>query len=144
MFYFNQTSLVGMAANLFLVPLVGFVAVPAGLVSAFVSFFSEPAAALGFQLSVQLLRLATVALDFFSGLTLCRRQYRYALPAGDPSLLPDRMGLAEPAQNDPGPVGTGSGAGHDRRGRTLLVVSTLLASGPQGDGHRCAAGGLHT
>jgi competence protein ComEC len=68
LFHFNQTSLVGMAANLFLVPLVGFVAVPAGLVSAFVSFFSEPAAVLGFQLSVQLLRLATMALDFFSGL----------------------------------------------------------------------------
>jgi competence protein ComEC len=42
LFHFNQTSVVGIAANLFLVPLVGFVAVPAGLVSAFVHSFSNP------------------------------------------------------------------------------------------------------
>ncbi|BBO71301.1 DNA internalization-related competence protein ComEC/Rec2 [Desulfosarcina alkanivorans] len=70
LFHFNRTSLVGIAANLMLVPLVGFVAVPIGLVSAFAAIFCEPAAALGFRLSVQILRLASMGLDFFSGLSL--------------------------------------------------------------------------
>ena len=69
LFHFNQTSLVGLAANLFLVPLVGFVAVPVGLVSALAAFFFEPAAAMGFRLSVQILHLASMVLDFFSGLS---------------------------------------------------------------------------
>jgi competence protein ComEC len=36
-FYFNQISLVGLAANFFVVPLVGFVAIPLGLLSLFIS-----------------------------------------------------------------------------------------------------------
>jgi len=67
--HFNQTSVVGIAANLFLVPLVGFVVVPAGLVSASVSLFFEPAAALGFWLSIKILHLALMGVDFFSGLS---------------------------------------------------------------------------
>ena len=67
--HFNQTSVVGIAANLFLVPLVGFVVVPVGLVSAFVSSFFEPAAALGFWLSIKILHLALMGVDFFSGLS---------------------------------------------------------------------------
>jgi competence protein ComEC len=69
LFHFNQTSLVGLAANLFLVPLVGFVAVPVGLVSAVAALFFEPAAAMGFRLSIQILHLASMGLDFFSGLS---------------------------------------------------------------------------
>ncbi len=65
--HFNQTSVVGIAANLFLVPLVGFVVIPAGLVSAFVSLFFEPAAALGFWLSIKILHLALMGVGFFSG-----------------------------------------------------------------------------
>ncbi len=65
--HFNQTSVVGIAANLFLVPLVGLVVVPAGLVSAFVSPFFEPAAALGFWLSLKILHLALMGVDFFAG-----------------------------------------------------------------------------
>lgn len=65
--HFNQTSMVGIAANLFLVPLVGFVVVPAGLVSALVTPFFEPAAALGFWLSIKILHLALMGVDFFSG-----------------------------------------------------------------------------
>ena len=67
--HFNQTSVVGIATNLFLVPVVGFVAVPAGLVSAFVSLFFEPAAALGFWLSIKILHLALMGVDFFAGLS---------------------------------------------------------------------------
>jgi competence protein ComEC len=67
--HFNQTSVVGIAANLFLVPLVGFVVVPAGLVSAFVSLLFEPAADLGFWLSIKILHLALMGVDFFSGLS---------------------------------------------------------------------------
>jgi competence protein ComEC len=69
LFHFNQTSVVGIAANLFLVPLVGFVAVPLGLLSAFVSLFFEPASALGFWLTIKILHLALMLVDFFSGLS---------------------------------------------------------------------------
>ena len=81
LFYFNQTSMVGIAANLFLVPLVGFVVVPLGLVSAIVSFFVEPAAALGFGLSIKILHLALMGVDFFSGLSFA------AVKTVTPSLL---------------------------------------------------------
>ncbi len=66
LYHFNQTSMVGIAANLFLVPLVGFVVVPAGLASALVSLFFEPAAALGFWLSIKILHLVLMGVDFFS------------------------------------------------------------------------------
>ncbi|MBC2713545.1 MAG: DNA internalization-related competence protein ComEC/Rec2 [Desulfosarcina sp.] len=69
LFHFNQTSVVGIAANLFLVPLVGFVAVPLGLVSAFASTCFESAAASGFWLSIKILHLALMGVDFFSGLS---------------------------------------------------------------------------
>ena len=81
LFHFNQTSVVGIAANLFLVPLVGFVAVPLGLMSAFVSLFFEPAAALGFWLSIKILHLALTGVDFFSGLSFA------AVKTVTPSLL---------------------------------------------------------
>lgn len=69
LYHFNQTSLVGLAANLFLVPLMGFAAVPLGLLSALTALFSEPAAAMGFMLSIHILHLASMGLDFFSGLS---------------------------------------------------------------------------
>jgi competence protein ComEC len=69
LFHFNQTSLVGIAANLLLVPLVGFVVVPAGLISAFAAMWVEPAAGPGFWLSLKLLHLALMMVDFFAGLS---------------------------------------------------------------------------
>jgi competence protein ComEC len=81
LFYFNQTSVVGIVANLLLVPMVGFLAVPVGLVSAFVSLFSEPAAFLGFWLNIKILHLALLAVDFFSGLSFA------ALKTVTPSML---------------------------------------------------------
>lgn len=68
LYHFNQTSLVGIAANLFLVPLVGFVAVPLGLVSAVVGVIFEPVATPLFWLCLKILQLALMGLDFFSGL----------------------------------------------------------------------------
>jgi competence protein ComEC len=69
LYHFNQSSVVGIAANLILVPLVGFVVVPLGLVSAFGSIFFEPASALGFWLCIKILHPALVTVDFFSGLS---------------------------------------------------------------------------
>jgi competence protein ComEC len=81
LYYFNQTSVVGIAANLLLVPLVGFVAVPVGLVSAVAALLFEPAAALGFWLGIKILHLALAGVDFFSGLPFA------AVKTVTPSLL---------------------------------------------------------
>jgi competence protein ComEC len=81
LFHFNQTSIVGIVVNLLLVPLVGFVVVPLGLVSAFISIFLEPAAATGFWLSLKILHLAMLGLDFFSELKFA------AVKTVTPSLL---------------------------------------------------------
>ncbi len=81
LFHFNQTSLVGIVANLFLVPIVGFVVVPLGLASAFVSVFFEPAAVPGFWLSLKILKLALLGLDFFAQLSFA------AFKTVTPSLL---------------------------------------------------------
>lgn len=67
--HFNQTSVVGLASNLLLVPLVGFVAVPLGLASSVVALISQTAAIPAFGLCVQVLRLALAAVDVFSGLS---------------------------------------------------------------------------
>ncbi len=49
MFYFNQTSLVGLAANCFMIPLIGFTAVPLGLTGAAAYLFSPGLSLLCFQ-----------------------------------------------------------------------------------------------
>ena len=67
--HFNQTSVVGLASNLLLVPLVGFVAVPLGLASTVVSIMFETAAIPAFALCIQILRLALAIVDCFSGLS---------------------------------------------------------------------------
>ena len=68
LYYFNQTSLVGVAANLVLIPLVGFVAVPMGLVCAVTSFFLEPVAILGFQMASAIVHVALMVIDGFAAL----------------------------------------------------------------------------
>lgn len=79
--YFNQTSVVGIAANVLLVPLVGFVVVPLGLLSAVAAIFFEPASALGFGLCIEILHLALMAVDQLSGISLA------AVQTVTPSLL---------------------------------------------------------
>lgn len=67
LYHFNQTSLVGIAANLFLVPLVGFLVVPLGLLSALSASCCDLLASVGFRLSIDMLRLALAGVDFFAG-----------------------------------------------------------------------------
>lgn len=58
MFYFNQVSLVGVFANLLIIPLIGFVVVPLGLFSVLISisgasvFINSSAAVLGYALDI--------------------------------------------------------------------------------------------
>lgn len=54
--YFNQVSILGIGANLILVPLVGFVVVPLGLVSALFHALIEPLGRIGFMTADILLR----------------------------------------------------------------------------------------
>ena len=67
--YFNQVSLAGIAANFVLVPLVGFGAVPLGLLAAFVLPVSETVSALGFECAGFVLSVAIGILHFFADLT---------------------------------------------------------------------------
>ena len=104
MAYFNQVSLVGLGANMILVPLVGWGVVPAGLVSALAGLIWPPAGIAGFQAGASLARVALDLIDFFSGLpfaslktftpTLAEMALAYAL-AG--------VGLALVRQIRPGP-----------------------------------------
>ncbi len=66
LFHFHQTSMVGIVANLFLVPLVGFVAVPIGLVASFLSIVSDFLAVAGFRLGLMVLKGAMILLDHFA------------------------------------------------------------------------------
>ncbi len=68
MYYFNQFSLIGPAANFVLVPLVGYVAVPAGLISAFVLPFAEAPSAVGLKLAGNVLSFSIHILHFFADL----------------------------------------------------------------------------
>ncbi len=68
MYYFNQISLVGLAANFILVPLIGFIVVPVGLVSALVSPLSYGLSSIGFQAGGAVLSFAISIVHFFSNL----------------------------------------------------------------------------
>ena len=81
LYHFNQTSLVGIAANLLIVPLIGFVAVPLGLASAVVAFFLESVAVIGFWLSIEIIQVGLMVVDRFAALSFA------ALQTVTPSLL---------------------------------------------------------
>jgi competence protein ComEC len=66
MLYFNQISIMGIAANFMMVPLVGFIAVPLGLLSLFLYPFSIQAASLCIRASAVVLSQVTDLLCFFS------------------------------------------------------------------------------
>ncbi|UCH19572.1 MAG: ComEC/Rec2 family competence protein [Deltaproteobacteria bacterium] len=68
MFYFNQVSLVGVLANFVIVPLVGFIAVPLGLLAVFISPVSVEAATWGIKASAAILIMAIQVVRFFSDL----------------------------------------------------------------------------
>ena len=65
-FYFNQVSLVGMAANFIIIPLIGFIVVPLGLFSAFLSLISFSAALLFMNVSAIVLTYAIDIVYFIS------------------------------------------------------------------------------
>ena len=68
LYHFNQSSLVGVAANLLLVPMIGFLAVPLGLFSALMAFVAEPAASIGFRLCLHIIHGALTVVDGFAAL----------------------------------------------------------------------------
>jgi len=81
MTYFNQVSLIGVVVNIVAIPLVGFLAVPLGLLAVFIQMFSTGAASACLQLSHWILGKAIMIIDFFSGLPVA------ALETITPSLV---------------------------------------------------------
>jgi len=68
MFYFNQISIVGILANFIIVPLVGFIVVPLGLVAVFISAFCLNCAAWCFKACGAVLAFSLKLVDFFADL----------------------------------------------------------------------------
>lgn len=68
MFYFNQISLIGLFANLLLIPLIGFVVVPLGLLSVFVYPFTMTVASWFVRLSAVVLDKSLEIIRFISDL----------------------------------------------------------------------------
>jgi len=70
MFYFNQFSPVGIVANLFIIPIIGFLVVPLGLASIFLYPISTSLAALCISFSGNILRPAVALVLFFAEIPL--------------------------------------------------------------------------
>ena len=68
MFYFNQISLVGILANLIVVPIIGFVAVPLGLLAVFIAPLSTVTATWAINASAVVLTQGIQVVKFFSDL----------------------------------------------------------------------------
>lgn len=68
MFYFNQVSLVSLASNLVLVPLIGFLVVPISLASGFIYPFSPALALLGLKTGALILNLSLNIIRFLAAL----------------------------------------------------------------------------
>ncbi len=68
MFYFNQVSLIGLAVNFVIVPLVGFIVIPLGLAGLFVLPLSMGVASGCVQAAIHVLSLALDLVDFFADL----------------------------------------------------------------------------
>lgn len=68
MVYFNQVSLVGLFANLIMIPVIGFVVVPIGLFSVFLYPLSIEAASVCIKASGTVLAAALQIIDFFADL----------------------------------------------------------------------------
>lgn len=68
MLYFNQISLVGLLANVIIVPLVGFMVVPLGLLAVFLYPLSVPGASVFLKAGAAVLSPALGIVKFFAGL----------------------------------------------------------------------------
>ena len=66
MYYFNQISVVGIFANFIIVPLIGFIVVPVGLVAAFLSPISMIGALWCFKVCHAVLRPALATIEFLA------------------------------------------------------------------------------
>jgi competence protein ComEC len=86
MYYFNQVSLIGLVANLIMVPVIGFAVVPVGLTSVFLYLFSAEAAFWFMKISAAILEKSLRMITFFSELPFA------ALKTVTPSLV--EIGLA--------------------------------------------------
>ncbi|MBT8363579.1 MAG: ComEC family competence protein, partial [Deltaproteobacteria bacterium] len=80
-FYFNQISVVGLAANFFAVPLVGFITIPLGLAAFFVSAFSMTLASWFIAAAAGMLSVVLEILGFMAHLPFA------AVKTVTPSLL---------------------------------------------------------
>jgi competence protein ComEC len=67
---FNQVSLVGVIVNVVAVPMVGFMVVPAGLLSMLAALVVPAAGIMGFTACAHVLALAMQIIGFFSGFSL--------------------------------------------------------------------------
>ncbi len=65
-YYFNQVTILGIAANLVLIPLIGFLVVPLGLFSVLLYFLFEPIALFGFSIADRLLHAALLIVNRIS------------------------------------------------------------------------------
>ena len=65
---FNQIAIVGIVANLVLVPLIGFLVVPLGLLFSLMAAPLLPVAQVGFQFCLWLIHLSLIAVDGFASL----------------------------------------------------------------------------
>ncbi|MBI5874685.1 MAG: DNA internalization-related competence protein ComEC/Rec2, partial [Deltaproteobacteria bacterium] len=66
--HFHRVSIIGILANIIAVPLMGFIAVPLGLISSLASFFYLPLAGLTLKLSDIILKVALWVVDMFASL----------------------------------------------------------------------------
>jgi competence protein ComEC len=80
-FYFNQISLVGLAANFFVVPLIGFVTVPLGLLALYLLPLSITLASWCIKVGTLILSFALEVVNFFADLPFA------AVKTVTPSLL---------------------------------------------------------
>jgi len=67
-YHFHRVSIIGVMANLIAVPLMGFIAVPLGLISGFISFFSRPFAHIILKLTDIVLTISIWIVNLFAQL----------------------------------------------------------------------------
>ncbi len=133
-YYFNQVTLLGVGANLLLVPLIGFIVVPLGLTSALLYFIFGPAGLFGFSIADRLLQAALFIVHEIA-----------ALPYGSfktvtPSILelvciytlfisvPMLVYIRKKGGNDE-PPHTGTGMHAQNRGNPILPYRRTIAAG---------------
>jgi len=67
-YHFHRVSLIGILANLIIIPLMGFMAVPIALISSVISFFNTPLAEICLKLSDIFIKVSVWIVEFFAKL----------------------------------------------------------------------------